>query len=126
MELYIGGSHQGKLEYVLRKKQLPVSAVVDGAVCQWEALEQAALVDHAHLLVRRQLVIGADAALLFAHMLLVNPEVILLLDEIGSGLVPVDAFERQYREQTGRLGCWLAARANHVERIFCGLGQVLK
>ena len=31
-----------------------------------------------------------------------NPDTIVIADEIGNGIVPLDAFEREYREQTGR------------------------
>ena len=31
-----------------------------------------------------------------------NPEVILVSDEVGYGVVPVDAFQRAYREAVGR------------------------
>ena len=33
---------------------------------------------------------------------------VLVTDEIGCGIVPADAFERLYREETGRLCCQFA------------------
>lgn len=126
MELYVGGAHQGKLEYVLNRLQLMPSMVVDGATCDDTALRQASVIDQFHLYLRRLLeqqkdVMAAVDALLAAH-----PDVILLLDEIGCGIVPMDAFERQYRDVVGQVGCILAKRADHVERVICGIGQVLK
>ena len=38
-------------------------------------------------------------------------ELILICDEVGCGLVPVDAFEREYRETVGRICTALANRA---------------
>ena len=38
----------------------------------------------------------------------------------------MDAAERAHRENAGRLACLLAARADTVVRVCCGLGQVLK
>lgn len=55
-----------------------------------------------------------------------NPGIVLLCDEIGYGLVPVDAFERQYRELTGRICTRLAEQAEQVERVVCGIGTRLK
>ena len=37
--------------------------------------------------------------------------------EVGYGLVPVDAFERQYREAVGRICTNLAACADRVDRV---------
>ena len=51
---------------------------------------------------------------------------ILILDEVGCGLVPMDPFERQYREAVGRLGEQLAKKASEVYRMSCGLAQKLK
>ena len=59
-------------------------------------------------------------------LLVENASAVLIMDEVGCGIVPLDAFERQYREVVGRVGCRLAQEASHVERIVCGLGQVLK
>ena len=41
-------------------------------------------------------------------------------------IVPLDSFEREYRERLGRLLCEIAAKAERVERIVCGIGQRIK
>ena len=46
--------------------------------------------------------------------------------EIGGGIVPMDADERRAREAAGRLACLLAARADTVIEMFCGIPTVLK
>ena len=51
---------------------------------------------------------------------------IVIADEIGCGLVPLDASEREKRERAGRLACMLAERADKVIRVVCGCPQVLK
>ena len=51
---------------------------------------------------------------------------IIISDEIGNGIVPIDSFERDYRERTGRLLIELAKDADKVTRVFCGIGQVIK
>lgn len=50
----------------------------------------------------------------------------VLCDEVGSGVIPVDAFDREWREAVGRLCCDLAARADIVERVCCGIPLRLK
>lgn len=51
---------------------------------------------------------------------------IVIATEIGGGVVPIDAAERAHREAAGRLACLLAARADTVVRVCCGLPQLLK
>lgn len=51
---------------------------------------------------------------------------VVICDEIGCGLVPMDKGERQRRERVGRLCVALAREATQVIRVVCGLGQVIK
>ena len=126
MELYVGGRAQGKLAYVLQKKQLPESCVIDGRTAGEEQILQAEVVNHLHAFIRRQMQNGIDIQAILQRLATENRQVILLMDEVGCGIVPMDAFERQYRDAVGRAGCYLAQQADHVERIACGIGQVLK
>ena len=112
MILIIGGAGQGKLDYVLQKtgyapdqvahtpEEARSKPVFDGLE-QWPHLDEGALLS-------------------------VNPDLILICDEVGCGVVPVDPAQRAWREDVGRLCCRLAQRAERVERIFCGLPMTLK
>ena len=51
---------------------------------------------------------------------------IVLATEVGGGVVPMDPAERAGREAAGRLACLLAARADCVVQMFCGIPTVLK
>ena len=126
MELYIGGMGQGKLHYVQTKNDLAYDVVADGAVCDERQLLQASAINHFHLYLRRLLQEHEDVEACLRSLLDKNDSVVIIMDEVGCGIVPLDAFERQYREVVGRAGCRLAQEASHVERIVCGLGQVLK
>lgn len=46
--------------------------------------------------------------------------------EIGCGVVPMEAFERQWRERHGTFLQQLARKAERVTRVFCGLTEELK
>ena len=46
--------------------------------------------------------------------------------EVGMGVVPMDPFERAWREAAGRALCVLAERAERVERVCAGLALRLK
>ena len=56
----------------------------------------------------------------------VSQYAVVIATEVGGGVVPTDPAERKSREAAGRLACLLAARADTVIRVCCGLGQILK
>ncbi len=55
-----------------------------------------------------------------------NPDVVIVTNELGYGIVPIDRFDREYRELDGRICTCLAARAQEVVRVVCGMGVVIK
>lgn len=50
----------------------------------------------------------------------------VVCQEVGGGVVPIDAFEREWREYTGRLCCDIAAQADRVYRVYCGIATCIK
>ncbi len=46
--------------------------------------------------------------------------------EVGAGVVPLSASDREWREKAGRLACLLAARADVVVRMVCGVPVTVK
>jgi len=52
--------------------------------------------------------------------------VILVSNEVGQGIVPINALARRYRDHAGLLHQRLAAIADHVVFVVAGLAQVLK
>ena len=55
-----------------------------------------------------------------------NPDAFVTADEIGCGIVPMEAFERGYRETDGRICQRIAAYSEEVHRVICGLGMRIK
>ena len=53
-------------------------------------------------------------------------DVVISSDLIGSGIVPMDAFDRCWREVTGRVLTDIASKADEVYRVTCGIEQRLK
>lgn len=51
---------------------------------------------------------------------------VIIGDEICGGVVPVEAFARKWRDETGRLYQFLADESEIVDRIFAGLPLRLK
>ena len=105
MILIIGGAFQGKKAYAEKTFSLKEEDFTDGACCTEEELYQAKAVLHFHEFVRRNLKEGRDIGGMAERILQKNPSVILLCNELGSGVVPVEAFDREWREATGRLCC---------------------
>lgn len=72
----------------------------------------------------QELAAKADDLTALADRLTESP--VVIATEIGGGVVPMEAAQRETREKAGRLACLLAERADCVVRVYCGLGQVLK
>lgn len=55
-----------------------------------------------------------------------NPDVIIELQEMGCGIVPMKEEERIYRECCGRIGCLIAENGSEVYRVVCGIAQKIQ
>ena len=121
-----GGCFQGKQNWVLQNCQVQPFRVADGAVCSMEAIKSAGVLDHFHLLVRRWMQAGKIPADETEKILSDNPDIVIITDEIGGGIVPLDVKEREWREVHGRICCQLAGRADAVFRVIAGIGQKIK
>ncbi|WP_044931330.1 bifunctional adenosylcobinamide kinase/adenosylcobinamide-phosphate guanylyltransferase [Oribacterium sp. NK2B42] len=53
-------------------------------------------------------------------------ELVIIMNEVGSGVVPMDKDEREWREAVGRVSCSFAKRADRVYRLLAGIPQRLK
>ncbi len=131
MKMVIGGRAQGKCAAACKLYRIKSEDILDGASCEIQEVLSCKAVCNFHLLIRRVMEkeekMGSETAESFAReILLKNPGVILITTEIGYGLVPVDAFERAWRDATGRICCTLAKQAESVVRVTAGLVQVLK
>lgn len=107
------------------------AAVAQGETISLQTPPQQPILNHLHLWVRRMVQEDPEHADLRMQTLLeeyirLYPQAVILCDEIGCGVVPMQPQERQWRELTGRLCCQLAQRAQRVCRIFCGLPHLLK
>ena len=123
MEMIIGGAYQGKADYA--KAQFPdVDWKFGGEITEEELLKAGVLGFQEYI--RKALKAGEDLTGLAEKLAQQDPDVILVSEEVGYGIVPADAFERQYREAVGRVCTALAAKSSRVTRVVCGIGTVLK
>lgn len=120
MKLYIGGCAQGKADYVRRETGLNPERISMGDAMHTPAIDQF------HELIRQVVQSGGDAEAFALHLTMENPDAVVLSDEVGMGIVPMDRDERIWREAVGRALCVLARHAESVERISCGIGVRIK
>ncbi len=135
MFLVTGGAYNGKKDWSAAHWKIADEDFLDGAVCgaddpgvsgtDYSACGIRAL-DNFHLLVKRWIVAGLDPDAMTDSLINAGPDLIIITDEIGSGIVPADKSERDYREIHGRICCRLAKEAQEVWRVFCGIGQRIK
>ena len=122
--IIIGGAFQGKTQYAT--KTYPGLELTDGFNCPLDEIGNCVAINKFHSFTRRWLLEGRTKEALLT-MLENNRNLQLLIsDEIGYGLVPIDDFEREYREFHGRVMTELAEKADCVERVVCGIPQRIK
>ena len=69
---------------------------------------------------------GQDPHAFVKELLRRNPHVWIIMDEVGSGIVPLDTDTRCWRETVGRISCLLSGEATDVYRVLCGIPRCLK
>ena len=136
MILVTGGAYQGKLEIAKtlweqnhRQKAEPPSSeplVADGNLADFTQLQQADIIRQFQLWIRRLLLEKKDPYDMTQQLIRKNPQAVFTLEQVGCGLVPVDAGERRYRETVGRIGCLLAQQSGEVYLVNCGISQKIK
>ncbi len=124
MEMIIGGAYQGKTEYA--KEKYPELNWVDGASAAEDELMTAQGVLNFQEYIRKELKRYGDVSELAEKIISGNPKLVIVSQEVGYGVVPVDAFDRKYRETVGRVCTKLAAYSSRVTRVVCGIGTVIK
>ena len=89
-------------------------------------MTEQSVINHLHRLCFRMVQNKRDPCPLLEQYRQKYPDAVILGDESGCGVVPLDPTEREWREVTGRICCKLVEKAERVDRIFCGLNMRLK
>ncbi len=105
MKLYIGGAYQGQEE--LARQENP----------------DAEIIPDFHLLLKG---FDSDPRIFAADFCRKHPDAVVVADEIGCGVVPIDRNDRTWREAAGRALCVLARESEQVVRVMCGIGVRIK
>ena len=124
MKMIIGGAFQGKKEYALER--WPDRRIVSGKTAEVPELLSAGLILDFQDFVRNEVRKGTDLSAFAKALIEHDPEVVIVTDETGYGIVPIDPEERLFRETHGRICTVLAAYSDLVIRIVSGIPQVIK
>ena len=124
MILITGGAYQGLKEFA--RSLVTNGNMIDAATASMEEMKEADIITDLHLYIRKILEEKKDAKEEVGNLLEACPKIIVTVAELGCGIVPMDAFERKYRETVGRISCEIAKKADAVYRVNCGIGLRIK
>lgn len=126
MKLIIGGAYQGKTDYAIEKYSINSADIIDGAALFDADKTGIRCVKNYQLYVKKLCESGADPIEETRKLIAANPDIVIIMNEIGNGIIPLEKSERIWREETGKTGCFLAEKAETVERIACGICTRIK
>ncbi len=108
MKLYIGGAYQGQEELAVRENP------------------GAEIIPDFHEKVREAILKGEDPKEFARKICRDKPNAVLVANEVGAGIVPIEPSERAFREAVGRALCVIARASDAVVRVVCGIGVRIK
>lgn len=123
--LVTGGAYQGKTDWVNNKYRDIIWVKSADDMTDTDNKIHIPAINNLHLLAKKWAGNKTEAE----HLLKILTEMdnwIVVSDEIGSGIVPVDKSERLWREETGRLLCRIAAISDEVYRVQLGIPVLIK
>lgn len=123
MVLIFGGAYQGKLDYA--KEHFDIKTVCDcseGSEPDFDMDAIYGLEGFVLECVRN----GKEATDFFRQTKENWQDKVFIMTDVSQGIVPIDKDLRAMREMNGRLMLYLAAEAEQVIRVFCGIGKSVK
>ena len=133
MRLITGGAWQGKTAFARtletgRDPETRKEGEADQVPPEeWKHLD---LLCHVHRWVRRAVQEGSWDRQWFEALVREmadrQPELLVTMDEVGCGIVPMEEEERRFREAAGEAGQILAAHSREVWRVICGAGARIR
>lgn len=126
MIMITGGAFQGKREYAKNRFGFSDDEILNGGSCEFEAVFAAKSVTEYHLLIKRLLEKNIDVQEFTRRICRENPHAVIIINEIGAGIIPLEKSERIWREETGRAGCIIAEKSAEVVRVICGIPAKIK
>ena len=126
MILIVGGRKSGKLDFAKNRFGIDESEIADGEICHKEEIFEKTVIYNFSEIIRRMMKSGENPNEFFAKDIDGLTDKIIICDEVGSGIVPTEKFDREWRENVGRICIMLAKEADRVYRVYCGIGTLIK
>ena len=126
MKLIVGGAYQGKKEAACRLFGCQTADFIDGKDCAPEELRSCSAIYNFHEYIFRCMQEGTPVNDIPAVLQRENPEILIITDEVGYGVVPIEKTMRDFREQVGRICCQLAEISEVVVRVVAGMPMFIK
>lgn len=126
MIMIVGGAFQGKTEYAKKQFLFSEDEILDCQNCDIEKIFTAKCINNYHVLIKRLIAENSDPICFTERLCVENVNAVVIMNEIGCGIIPLDREERKWRELTGRCGCIIAENSESVIRINCGIANIIK
>ena len=122
MILIVGGRSQGKRDFAAGALKIPGNEIADGRrILPENAYKYRCIADFQELIRK-----CADPVSFTENLCRTFPDCVIIMDEVGCGIVPMEKSDRVWRENVGRCGCIIASHASCVVRMVCGIPTVIK
>lgn len=126
MIMITGGAFSGKKDYAKKRFGFSDEEILNGENCSLEAVFSAKCIADFQLIVKRLLEENADVQTFTERLCKENPNAVVIINEIGAGIIPLEKSDRIWREETGRAGCLIARNSSEVIRLACGIPTTIK
>lgn len=126
MELIIGGAYNLKLAFALKYYHLNPDDFQNGDDCVIDEAFNKKGIYNLHLFIRRMIELGIDDYNKIVNNILSSNVEIIICNEVGSGVVPLDNTDNKMREYTGKILSAISSHCKRVIRIYYGIPTVIK
>ncbi len=126
MIMITGGAFSGKKDYAKKRFGFSDEEILNGENCSIEAVFSAKCIADFQLIVKRLLEENADVQTFTERLCKENQNAVVIINEIGAGIIPLEKSDRIWREETGRAGCLIARNSSEVIRLTCGIPTTIK
>lgn len=126
MIMITGGTFSGKKDYAKKRFGFSDEEILNGENCSLEAVFSAKCIADYQFIVKRLLEEKADVQTFTERLCKENPNAVVIINEIGAGIIPLEKSDRIWREETGRSGCLIARNSSEVIRLACGIPTTIK
>lgn len=126
MIMITGGAFSGKKDYAKTRFGFSDDDILNGENCSFDAVFSAKCIADYQLIVKRLLEEKADIKTFTERLCEESPNAVVIINEIGAGIIPLEKNDRIWREETGRAGCLIARNSSEVIRLTCGIPTIIK